>query len=91
MAFVIKVFTFKNWHQPIWEMMWTFHCESIYSKFLIYMCHHEDYNTLLSIMKLVPMSTAYLLFQVQFYSQRKAMPKNAQTTTQLHSSHTLVK
>ena len=26
-----------------------------------------------------------------FQSQRKAMPKNAQTTTQLHSSHTLVK
>ena len=24
-------------------------------------------------------------------SQRKAMPKNAQTTTQLHSSHMLVK
>ena len=24
-------------------------------------------------------------------TQRKAMPKNAQTTTQLHSSHTLVK
>ena len=24
-------------------------------------------------------------------SQRKAMPKNAQTTTQLHSSHTLAK
>ena len=24
-------------------------------------------------------------------SERKAMPKNAQTTTQLHSSHTLVK
>ena len=24
-------------------------------------------------------------------SQREAMPKNAQTTTQLHSSHTLVK
>ena len=24
-------------------------------------------------------------------SQRKSMPKNAQTTTQLHSSHTLVK
>ena len=29
--------------------------------------------------------------QVSFQSQRKAMPKNAQTTTQLHSSHTLVK
>ena len=28
---------------------------------------------------------------VSFQFQRKAMPKNAQTTTQLHSSHTLVK
>ena len=28
--------------------------------------------------------------QVSFQSQRKAMPKNAQTTAQLHSSHTLV-
>ena len=29
--------------------------------------------------------------QFSFQSQRKAMPKNAQTTTQLHLSHTLVK
>ena len=29
--------------------------------------------------------------QFTFQSQRKAMPKNAQTTAQLHSSHTLVK
>ena len=29
--------------------------------------------------------------QFPFQSQRKAMPKNAQTTSQLHSSHTLVK
>ena len=29
--------------------------------------------------------------QFSFQSQRKGMPKNAQTTTQLHSSHTLVK
>ena len=29
--------------------------------------------------------------QYSFQSQRKAMPKNAQTTTQLHSSHTLAK
>ena len=29
--------------------------------------------------------------QFSFQSHRKAMPKNAQTTTQLHSSHTLVK
>ena len=27
--------------------------------------------------------------QFSFQSQRKAMPKNAQTTAQLHSSHTL--
>ena len=30
-------------------------------------------------------------FQFSFQSQRKAIPKNAQTTTQLHSCHTLVK
>ena len=29
--------------------------------------------------------------QFSFQSQRKLMPNNAQTTTQLHSSHTLVK
>ena len=29
--------------------------------------------------------------QFSFQSQRNAMPKNAQTTTQLHSSHMLVK
>ena len=29
--------------------------------------------------------------QFSFQSQRKEMPKNAQTTAQLHSSHTLVK
>ena len=29
--------------------------------------------------------------QFSFQFQRKAMPKNVQTTTQLHSSHTLVK
>ena len=28
---------------------------------------------------------------ILFQAQRKAMPKNAQTTAQLHSSHTLVK
>ena len=36
---------------------------------------------------------SYLLFIYlpSFQSQRKAMPKNAQTTAQLHLSHTLVK
>ena len=29
--------------------------------------------------------------RISFQSQRKVMPKNAQTTEQLHSSHTLVK
>ena len=32
-----------------------------------------------------------VICQFSFQSQRKAMPKNAQTTTQLDSSHTLVK
>ena len=32
-----------------------------------------------------------LILQFSFQSQRKAMPTNAQTTAQLHSSHTLVK
>jgi len=32
-----------------------------------------------------------LKVQISFQSQRKAIPKNAQTTAQLHSSHTLVK
>ena len=31
------------------------------------------------------------LEKVNFQSQRKPMPKNAQTTTQLHSSHSLIK
>ena len=31
------------------------------------------------------------LEKILFQSQRKAMPKNAQTTTQLHSFHTLTK
>ena len=29
--------------------------------------------------------------QFSFQTQRKTMPRNAQTTTQLHSSHTLAK
>ena len=39
------------------------------------------------------LSSGHRTGQGQFssQSQRKAMPKNAQTTTQLHSSHTLVK
>ena len=32
-----------------------------------------------------------MVFPLVIKSQRKATPKNAQTTTQLHSSHTLVK
>ena len=36
-----------------------------------------------------PLRTGIGQFSLQ--SQRKAMPKNAQTTAQLHSSHTLVK
>ena len=37
------------------------------------------------------LAEAARLEKVSFQSQRKAMPNNAQTTTQLHSSHMLVK
>ena len=36
-------------------------------------------------------ATGLVKGQFSFQSQRKAMPKKAQTTAQLHSSHTLVK
>ena len=36
-------------------------------------------------------ATGLVKGQFSFQSQRKAMPKNAQTTAILHSSHTLVK
>ena len=36
-------------------------------------------------------ATGLEISQFSFQSQRKAMPKNAQTTTQLHSSHRLAK
>ena len=32
----------------------------------------------------------FMLIRLTLQSQRKAIPKNAQTTAQLHSSHTLV-
>ena len=41
------------------------------------------------VITFLPRSKHLLWFS--FQSQRKAMPKNAQTTAQLHSSHTLVK
>ena len=40
---------------------------------------------------LISGSSAFSKTQFSFQPQRKAMPKNAETTTQLHSSHTLVK
>ena len=44
-------------------------------------------------MVLIPVSCTISQISIHssFQSQRKAVPKNAQTTTQLHSSHTLVK
>ena len=40
---------------------------------------------------LILLFTTNRSIQFSFQSQRKAMPKNAQTTAQLHSSHMLVK
>ena len=36
-------------------------------------------------------ATALEKGQFSFQSQRKSVPKNAKTTAQLHSSHTLIK
>ena len=47
---------------------------------------------MVSIANLENSAVATGLEKVSFHSNpKKAMPKNAQTTTQLHSSHTLVK
>ena len=44
-----------------------------------------------SICQFGKLSNGHRTGKFSFQSQRKTMPKNAQTTTQLHSSHTLVK
>ena len=51
------------------------------------------YNKELPLIKFGNLSSGHRTGKAQFsfQSQRKAMPKNAQTTEQLHSSHTLVK
>ena len=41
--------------------------------------------------RIIPTDWVTTTERVNSQSQRKAMPKNPQTTTQLHSSHTLVK
>ena len=52
-------------------------------------CNTADSSLLRTFCSLLPVWVA--LRQFSSHSQRKAMPKNAQTTTQLHSSHMLVK
>ena len=55
---------------------------------------HDDVKVLHSIwQKVGKLNSGYRTgnSQVSFQSQRKAMPKNVQTTTQSHSSHTLAK
>ena len=43
-----------------------------------------------TIFKQITLKRTYYKVKFSFQSQRKAMPKNAQTTAQLHSSHMLV-
>ena len=43
------------------------------------------------VSKFGKLSSGHRKDQFSFQSQRKAMPKNVQTTAQLHSSHMLVK
>ena len=56
-------------------------------------CSHEIKRCLLLGRKALINLDSHRTIKVSFHSksQRKAMPKNAQTTAQLHSSHTLVK
>ena len=54
---------------------------------------HDAVKVLHSICQLGKLSSGHRTGkgQFSFQSQRKAMPKNDETTTQLHSSHMLVK
>ena len=56
-------------------------------------CSHEIKRCLLLGRKALINLDSHRTIKVSFHSksQRKAMPKNAQTTAQLHSSHMLVK
>jgi len=56
-------------------------------------CSHEIKRCLLLGRKALINLDSHRTEKVSFHSksQRKPMPKNAQTTAQLHSSHTLVK
>ena len=57
--------------------------------------HYSPDGYLLDYCKMTPqgdtLAVRVLKDLFSFQSQRKAMPKNVQTTAQLHSSHTLVK
>ena len=57
--------------------------------FILMESNKTKYKIMIS--SVVYLKHAYGKGQFSFQSQRKAMPKNAQTTAQLHSSHTLVK
>ena len=49
------------------------------------------HSTCQQILKTQQLAAGLFSGQFSFQSRRKAMPKNVQTTTQLQSSHTLVK
>ena len=49
------------------------------------------HSTCQQILKTQQLAAGLFSGQFSFQSQRKAMPKNVQTTTQLHSSHMLTK
>ena len=55
----------------------------------LHISRDENYNVQLQNVNWMKPETGKDWFLLQ--SQRKAIPKNAQTITQLHSSHTLVK
>ena len=68
------------------ELCWQSNVSAFLQCHLSFLSHFSvELNYLLRIKKL------HNGGQFSFQSQRKAMPKNVQTNTQLHSSHTLVK
>ena len=87
---VLIVYLHLMWEKVAFCLNWIlFYSENIYSSFelvLVLRILHLFFFFFFSY--LVDLNIKY---KGIFFKERKAMPKNAQTTAQLHSSHTIVK
>ena len=73
-----------------WEVKWALGSISMNKASGSNGIHVKLFQSAIPRASLAAVATGIRKCQFSFQSQRKAMPKNAQTTTQLHSSHTLV-